>query len=319
MHRIKQLAAGVTLAAVLAFYAGTVLAQDAGTTGNQNNGDTQQNNNNNSGTQGNSTSTDASANNQNTGSATSTQTSSPSQFNNVDNGQNSTSTQNGLTVDQLLNGQVNGTSTQNTTATTTNDTNATTTPTTNATTTTTSTATSTATSTPPVNNNQGGVTMWGTGDVVGWIIISPYLLGMGTSTPGHGTTTAPSNGNGSATGTQITYMNGYPMVGGNYIDCNGNIDNDPAHHTTNPNDTDPAHNVGKNCPGGAPQLRDNGYYMGYGNNSMMMNDQWMHGFSWGAMNGVLHSQQQQHHWIIIPLTRGTLDHLIHWVMGNQQQ
>jgi hypothetical protein len=52
-------------------------------------------------------------------------------------------------------------------------------------------------------------------------------------------------------GTTITYVNGYPTVNGNYIDCNGNIDNDMGHHTTSSGDTDPAHHVGQNCPAGS--------------------------------------------------------------------
>jgi hypothetical protein len=49
----------------------------------------------------------------------------------------------------------------------------------------------------------------------------------------------------------ITYINGYPTINGNYIDCNGNIDNDLAHHVANPGDTDPGHRIGQNCPAGS--------------------------------------------------------------------
>ncbi|MBI2410073.1 hypothetical protein HYV30_03485 [Candidatus Kaiserbacteria bacterium] len=48
----------------------------------------------------------------------------------------------------------------------------------------------------------------------------------------------------------IVMVNGYPTINGNFIDCNGNIDNDPSHHTTDPNDTDSGHRVGQNCPSG---------------------------------------------------------------------
>lgn len=49
----------------------------------------------------------------------------------------------------------------------------------------------------------------------------------------------------------VTYINGYPTINGNYVDCNGNVDNDSSHHTTDPNDTDPAHHIGQNCPVGS--------------------------------------------------------------------
>jgi len=47
------------------------------------------------------------------------------------------------------------------------------------------------------------------------------------------------------------YVNGYPTLNGNFVDCDGNIDADPSHHTTNPNDTDPGHHLGQNCPAGS--------------------------------------------------------------------
>ena len=51
-----------------------------------------------------------------------------------------------------------------------------------------------------------------------------------------------------STYTIYTYVNGYPTLNGNYLDCNGNVDNDMGHHVTNPSDTDPGHHVGQNCP-----------------------------------------------------------------------
>jgi hypothetical protein len=51
--------------------------------------------------------------------------------------------------------------------------------------------------------------------------------------------------------TSVVLINGYPTINSNYIDCNGNIDNDPVHHTTNSADTDPGHHIGQNCPAGS--------------------------------------------------------------------
>jgi endoglucanase len=46
----------------------------------------------------------------------------------------------------------------------------------------------------------------------------------------------------------IVYLNGYPTINGDYVDCDGHTDPDPAHHVTDSNDTDPGHHVGLNCP-----------------------------------------------------------------------
>ncbi len=51
--------------------------------------------------------------------------------------------------------------------------------------------------------------------------------------------------------TTVVYVNGYPTISGNFVDCNGNVDNDPSHHTTDPSDSDPAHHIGQNCPAGS--------------------------------------------------------------------
>ena len=66
-------------------------------------------------------------------------------------------------------------------------------------------------------------------------------------------TTPPANSGGtpippSSTGNTFVYKDGYPTLNGNYIDCNGAIDNDSGHHTTNPADQDSAHRIGQNCP-----------------------------------------------------------------------
>lgn len=62
---------------------------------------------------------------------------------------------------------------------------------------------------------------------------------------GSGSTTPPPTNSG------IVYVNGYPTVNGNYIDCDGSVDNDMAHHSTDLNDTDPGHHLGQNCPAGS--------------------------------------------------------------------
>ena len=96
----------------------------------------------------------------------------------------------------------------------------------------------------------------------------------------------------SSTGTNdsgVSYTNGYPTVNGNYIDCNGNIDNDPAHHTTNPSDTDPAHHVGQNCPAGSLTIPNEG-------NSGTANTGSIFSLFAPGNNGQLAQ------WVIVPLT-----------------
>ena len=91
----------------------------------------------------------------------------------------------------------------------------------------------------------GSVAIPGSGNW-GWAIlpIGIYNQLFGTSTSG-----TPSS--------IYTYVNGYPTLNGNYYDCNGNIDNDPAHHTTVATDTDPAHHIGQNCSSGNPPAPGN--------------------------------------------------------------
>lgn len=76
----------------------------------------------------------------------------------------------------------------------------------------------------------------------GWISIPAALFTQaslaGTSTH----TTPPTN-----LGNTSSSNNSYPQMSGNYINCNGAVDNDMAHHTTDPTDTDPAHHQGMNC------------------------------------------------------------------------
>lgn len=59
--------------------------------------------------------------------------------------------------------------------------------------------------------------------------------------------------NSSTTG--MVYVNGYQILNGNYIDCDGSIDNDMGHHVTNPADTDPGHHLGLNCGSVAPSVQ----------------------------------------------------------------
>lgn len=88
-------------------------------------------------------------------------------------------------------------------------------------------------------------------------VMNQWLGGNGGSTANTSNVPTASNGqtNNNGNNTQpnntITVTNGYPTVSGNYIDCNGNIDNDMVHHTTDPSDADPAHHVGQNCPAGS--------------------------------------------------------------------
>lgn len=107
------------------------------------------------------------------------------------------------------------------------------------------------------------------------------------------------------TGTPITYdAHNYPMWNGHYITCEGFIDDDPAHHTTNPNDTDPAHNVGKNCPGGAPkQPTINQWNMW---NMMQQDNNWQ-----GIMplKFWMHGDNGMAEWVVIPLTKQSLTKL----------
>jgi len=122
----------------------------------------------------------------------------------------------------------------------------------------------------------------------GWAVIplSLYNQLFASST---GTSTTPSS--------PFTYINGYPTLNGNYLDCNGNIDNDPAHHTTNSSDTDPAHHIGQNCPGGMPMLPTNSNF-----SNMLPNNgtgqSWI--FNVGSDNG------QITQWVGLPLDSKTL-------------
>jgi hypothetical protein len=284
MKRIKYAGAFMVIALVAAFSAGfSALADHDGTTTNHG---TQQNANNNPSTGSGSsttTSTTTGTTNLNTGDNTqnNTATSTPN---------TNTSTSTPDTTNQ------NNTNTSTSTDTSLNNNNQ------NATSTATSTTT-TPTTTPNTTNNNtnnGNTNNTGQGsDIVGWIILSPVMFSsMSTSTQN------TIMGNTNSTSSPYTYVNGYPMLGGNYVDCNGNIDNDPAHHTTDMNDTDPGHNIGKNCPGGAPKLPNQG-------NGMNQSNWWMFNNPFGGVFGDLlgNNPNGNSRWIIMPLTRSSLQNL----------
>ena len=129
----------------------------------------------------------------------------------------------------------------------------------------------------------------------GWMAIPLSIYNSvwnATSTPG-------------STSTPITYdSHGYPMWNGHYVTCEGFIDDDPAHHTTNPNDTDPAHNLGKNCPGGAPkQPTINQWNMW----NMAQNDN-----NWQNVMPLkfwMHDNNNLSEWVVIPLTNENIGKL----------
>lgn len=157
----------------------------------------------------------------------------------------------------------------------------------------TSTTTPSSTSTPssnPTSTPQAPV--WNFSGDVGFMVIPLSLFERFNSTS-------------SSASTSLIYtydQYGYPMYNGNYVDCNGNIDNDPGHHTKDIFDTDPAHNVGKNCPGGMPLAP-------MGNNSNMdpnsWNNNWQTMSFWSVMSG---SMEQ---WVILPINSSTLQKLHH--------
>ncbi len=153
----------------------------------------------------------------------------------------------------------------------------------------------TATTTPPTSTTTPPGNPWDSNmtATLGWAAIPQNLFnqiwgsGAGTTTPGNST---------------ITYdANGYPMWNGSYINCEGQIDNDPAHHVVDPNDTDPAHNVGKNCPGGAPKTPS------------MSSVNWA-GSAWNNMGMPftvwVGSGAQASYWVVIPLNVQTLEQLL---------
>ncbi len=82
-------------------------------------------------------------------------------------------------------------------------------------------------------------------------------------------------------------------MNGNYLDCNGNIDNDMGHHVTTTTDTDPGHHIGMNCPVGSPLMSQNNW-MNTGSAFML---------NWPSNSG------EMPQWVIIPLTNETINKL----------
>ncbi len=105
--------------------------------------------------------------------------------------------------------------------------------------------------------------------------------------------------------TPITYdAHNYPMWNGHYITCEGFIDDDMAHHTTLSTDTDPAHNIGKNCPGGAPQQP--------AINQWNMWNMMQHDNNWQGVMPLkfwMHDNTSLSEWVVIPLTKESLGKL----------
>ena len=142
-------------------------------------------------------------------------------------------------------------------------------------------------------NGNGSTTPSSIGTVMGWLIIPLNVFNRLTN-PGTGSTTPSSPYN---------YVNGYPMLNNNYVDCNGNIDNDPAHHTKNPSDHDPAHHSGMNCPGGIPA---------FGGNATQNNGQpwWLNGSSNGMFSPFMFlTPGSSMQWVVIPLTQQIIQQL----------
>jgi plastocyanin len=143
----------------------------------------------------------------------------------------------------------------------------------------------TSTTTPTTSTSTPASTTTTTSTMLtGWLVIPRSLanqLSIATST---------------ASSSPFTWMNGYPMINGNHIDCHGNIDNDPAHHTTNANDTDPAHHIGMNCPGGQPMLNQQSSIWWHLNIPNMP-------FSWPGNNPA-------GDWVVIPITSNILTQLL---------
>jgi hypothetical protein len=112
----------------------------------------------------------------------------------------------------------------------------------------------------------------GSGSSFGWAIISLNLFDQ-------------LNGNSTASSSSpYTYVNGYPTINGTYYDCNGNIDNDAAHHSPDMNDMDPGHHVGQNCPNGVAAPNGN-----------------IHSFTNRMINFLFNGTGQLTQWVIVPL------------------
>ena len=145
--------------------------------------------------------------------------------------------------------------------------------------------------------------------------ISVYDMFYNITMPATGSTTPPTTGNstgstttGTMTGTAtsgtgtVTYVNGYPTMGGNYYDCYGNIDNDMAHHTTASSDMDPAHHIGQYCPAGSMFFNGSSASTGASGSGSTS--------STASGTGTITSGQMDGQYGLIPLTLPNLEKLI---------
>jgi hypothetical protein len=153
-------------------------------------------------------------------------------------------------------------------------------------------ATTTASDTPPAANPPDEFS-----GNMGWMIV-PLRIFEKIQSP----STTPASTGANAGITYDSY--GYPKWNGNYITCEGFIDNDPAHHTKDPNDKDPAHNIGKNCPGGKPKVPTQA--------AMSMWENGI-GFNFWMTNGQNPNREE---WVVIPLNRENMENLHHLMMDN---
>jgi hypothetical protein len=153
-------------------------------------------------------------------------------------------------------------------------------------------ATTTASDTPPAANPPDEFS-----GNMGWMIV-PLRIFEKIQSP----STTPASTGANAGITYDSY--GYPKWNGNYITCEGFIDNDPAHHTKDPNDKDPAHNIGKNCPGDKPKVPTQA--------AMSMWENGI-GFNFWMTNGQNPNREE---WVVIPLNRENMENLHHLMMDN---
>ncbi|MBL8029966.1 MAG: fibronectin type III domain-containing protein [Candidatus Doudnabacteria bacterium] len=159
-------------------------------------------------------------------------------------------------------------------------------------------ASSTPATTTPPSGTSTPANPWpwnpNSGDVMGWAAVPQTLFDHVWGNWSSATTSSSS---------VITYdAHGYPMWNGSYINCEGQIDNDPAHHTIDPNDTDPGHNVGKNCPGGAPKT------------PMAGNMNWSGGMNFDNSGMPFRvwvgSGDDAAYWVVVPINKQTLEQFL---------
>ena len=145
------------------------------------------------------------------------------------------------------------------------------------------TGTNTPTTTLPSFNNIG---------TLGWLVLPQTIFNSIYNTTAS-TSSSPS---------VYTMVNGYPTINNNYVDCNGNVDNDMGHHSTNPGDADPGHHIGQNCPGGMPKAP--------GNTTMNNNSSQGMTNNFFTLSGMNNSQSQ---FVLVPLNGQTLQKLFSYL------